>query len=58
MTATASGSDPIRHVVVLILENRAFDQMLGCIKQLYPELDGVDPLSPRVNEDSDGHAFQ
>lgn len=58
MTATASGSDPIRHVFVLILENRAFDQMLGCFKQLYPELDGIDPLSPRVNEDSDGHVYQ
>jgi len=41
--------DPIRHVVALILENHSFDQMLGCFRQLYPDLDGVDPQNPRTN---------
>ena len=34
--------DPIQHVVVLMLENHSFDQMLGCIKEIFPDLDGVD----------------
>src|SRR5215469_8197812 len=43
MVTTDRGDDPIRHVVVLLLENHSFDQMLGSLKQLYPDLDGVDP---------------
>jgi phospholipase C len=31
--------DPIRHVVVLMLENRSFDHLLGSL----PDVDGVDP---------------
>jgi phospholipase C len=34
--------DPIEHVVVLMLENHSFDQMLGCMKEVYPDLEGVD----------------
>jgi phospholipase C len=34
--------DPIRHVVILMLENHSFDQMLGCLKEKNPEIDGVD----------------
>ena len=34
--------DPIQHVVVLMLENHSFDQMLGCLKEKNPEVDGVD----------------
>jgi phospholipase C len=33
----------IKHVVLLMLENRSFDHMLGDLKQVYPDLDGVDP---------------
>ena len=44
-------SDPIKHVVVLMLENHSFDQMLGWAKILYPKLDGVDPANPRLNAD-------
>lgn len=36
-----SNNDKIKHVVVLMLENRSFDQMLGCMKEVYPELEGV-----------------
>lgn len=39
--------DPIRHVVVLMLENASFDRMLG----LLPGVDGVDPQNPRTNPD-------
>ena len=35
-------TDPIKHVVVLMLENRSFDQMLGCMQQVVPGLEGID----------------
>lgn len=50
-------SDPIKHVVVLILENHSFDQMLGCFKNLYPDLDGIDPAAPHSNTDTDGAVY-
>jgi phospholipase C len=38
--------------VLLLLENRSFDQMLGCFKEVYPDLDGIDPAAPpRTNSD-------
>ena len=43
--------DPIKHVVVLMLENRSFDQILGGLKAVYPPLEGVDPNNPRSNPD-------
>jgi phospholipase C len=49
--------DPIRHVVVLILENHSFDQMLGCFKQVYPKLEGVDPANLRQNQDHQGNSY-
>ncbi len=56
MTATKSG-DPIQHVVLLILENHSFDQMLGCFKKIYPDLDGVDEHAPQQNTDHEGNTF-
>jgi phospholipase C len=44
-------ADPIQHVVVLMMENRSFDQMLGCMKAVYPALEGVDPANPLCNPD-------
>jgi phospholipase C len=49
--------DPIKHVIVLFLENRSFDQMLGCFKEKYPELEGVDPVAPHTNTDTSGRVF-
>lgn len=46
--------DPIKHVVYLMLENRSFDQKLGCFQQIYPNLEGVNPALPRFNLDSQG----
>ncbi len=43
--------DPIEHVVVLMFENNSFDRMLGCMKAVYPALDGVDPNKTRFNSD-------
>lgn len=50
--------DPIKHVILLLLENRSFDQMLGCFQQTYPkELDGIDPANPRSNSDESGKPY-
>ena len=48
--AFATG-DGIEHVVVLMLENRSFDHLLGSMKSVYPVLAGIDPTSPGVNYD-------
>ncbi|PKI42488.1 hypothetical protein CRG98_037123, partial [Punica granatum] len=34
-------SCPIKHIVILVQENRSFDHMLGWMKSLNPEIDGV-----------------
>ena len=49
--------DPILHVVVLALENHSFDQMLGCMKAVYPTLEGIDPDNVRTNRDDTGAKF-
>ena len=49
--------DEIKHVIVLMFENHSFDQMLGCFKSIYPELEGVDPANPRSNKDSKGTEY-
>lgn len=33
--------DPIEHVIVLMLENRSFDHMLGGLATAIPDLDGI-----------------
>src|ERR1700721_1854371 len=49
--------DPIKHVVLLMMENHSFDQMLGCLKDDYPDLEGIDVNSsfPRFNLDLQGN---
>jgi len=49
MSVVPETDDPIRHVIVLMLENRSFDQMLGDFKTKYPSLDGVDREHLRSN---------
>jgi phospholipase C len=48
--------DPVKHVILLMLENHSFDQMLGCFQKVYPELAGVDPDHPASNRD-DGREY-
>src|ERR1035441_7405151 len=36
------GLDRLQHIVVLMLENRSFDQMQGCLKAKHPQVDGLD----------------
>ena len=58
-----SAIDSIEHVVVLILENHSFDQMLGCMSEVYDgkegrdSLDGIDPTARRSNRDERGKDF-
>jgi phospholipase C len=49
-------ADSVKHVVLLLFENHSFDQMLGCFRQLYTDLKGVDPDKPAVNR-ADGRDF-
>ncbi len=38
---SAPNADPIQHVVVLMLENRSFDHLLGDATKIYPHLEGI-----------------
>ena len=38
-------SDPIKHVLVLALENRSFDHMVGACQAVKPNIDGIDPAA-------------
>ena len=40
---------PINHVILLMLENRSFDHMLGDLRGAIPGLDGIDPANPGSN---------
>ncbi|MDR7008818.1 alkaline phosphatase family protein [Paraburkholderia strydomiana] len=51
-TVSTLPGDPIRHVVVLMMENRSFDHMLGALQVSNPDIDGVDPQNPGVNLDA------
>jgi phospholipase C len=49
----AAGLDKLQHIVVLMMENRSFDHMLGSLKAVNAAIDGVTPdLS---NPDSNGN---
>lgn len=40
----------IRHVVVLMMENHSFDELLGCMKKLNAGIAGVDETNLRPNK--------
>lgn len=50
-------NDPIRHVVLLLMENHSFDQMLGCLDEVHEGLDGVRNAASKTNDDGKGHTF-
>lgn len=54
---TAAATDPIKHVVLLVLENHSFDQMLGCLRDVFPDVEGVDRSNLRSNEDGAGNTI-
>ena len=39
----ASGLDRLQHIVVLMMENRSFDHMLGGLTATNPKIDGIQP---------------
>lgn len=54
--AGAPPTDPFRHVVLLALENRSFDHMLGDFARINPACDGI-VTPPRSNSNAGGTAF-
>ncbi len=54
MSNGSAALDPIKHVIVLMLENHSFDQMLGCFQELYPDLDGIPGGKPPRTNDANG----
>src|ERR1043165_1636949 len=43
-------TNAFRHVVVLMLENRSFDHMVGVLQQSIPDIDGVPAGPARSNQ--------
>jgi phospholipase C len=51
--AAAASTSPVKYIIVLMMENRSFDHLLGHLKSANPEIDGLDgsqgnPLNPTV----------
>ena len=42
------GLDKLKHIVVLMMENRSFDHMLGALKAIDPRIDGLDRHRVRI----------
>ncbi|XP_051134308.1 non-specific phospholipase C2-like [Andrographis paniculata] len=54
--SSAASPSPIKTVVVLVMENRSFDHMLGWMKKLNPEINGVDGTESNLVNSSDPHS--
>jgi phospholipase C len=48
------GLNNLRHIVVLMMENRSFDHMLGSLKAVNPQIDGITDQDPYSNQDTNG----
>lgn len=51
----APGLDQLKHIVVLMMENRSFDHMLGSLKAVNPALDGYVDGDPFTNLDANNN---
>src|ERR1700739_2609218 len=49
----SQGLDNLKHVVVLMMENRSFDHMLGGLKKKFPKIAGL--TGTESNPDNDGN---
>src|SRR6267154_4019334 len=47
-----AGLDNLKHIVVLMMENRSFDHMLGGLKSKYPQINGL--TGNESNPDANG----
>jgi phospholipase C len=52
----SKGLDDLKHIVVLMMENRSFDHMLGGLKKKFPEISGLS--GDEWNPDIDGNAVK
>ena len=52
-------ADNINHIVYLLLENQSFDRILGCFREVYPTLEGLNaPGQPLYsNQDDKGAVY-
>ncbi len=50
------GLDNLKHIVVLMMENRSFDHMLGGLKKKFPKINGL--TGNESNPDSAGNMVQ
>ncbi|BFG21244.1 hypothetical protein CerSpe_075180 [Prunus speciosa] len=57
-SSSSSSSSPIKTVVVLVQENRSFDHMLGWMKSLNPEINGVTGSESNLISTSDSNSTQ
>lgn len=48
-----AGLDALRHIVVVMMENRSFDHLLGSLKAVNPNIDGID--GTQSNPDTQGN---
>jgi phospholipase C len=48
----SAGLDSLKHIVVLMMENRSFDHMLGALMQNYPKINGL--TGNESNPDTNG----
>jgi phospholipase C len=58
MSQPGDGTDGIEHVVLLMMENHSFDQMLGCLDEVHPDLDGIRNAAAKTNDDGRGTVFR
>ena len=56
-SAGTAGGDPIAHVIVLTLENRSFDHMIGACQATKPEIDGIPPAGPPRSNPFQGRTY-
>lgn len=54
----APGLDKLQHIVVLMMENRSFDHMLGSLKSVNPQIDGIVAQDPYSNPDTTGNSVR
>src|SRR5260221_8883015 len=52
------GLDNLRHIVVLMMEKRSFDHMLGSLKAVNPAIDGYIDSDPFTNPDANNNAVK
>ncbi len=51
-----TGLDSLKHIVVLMMENRSFDHMLGSLTAVNPQIDGI--TAQLSNPDTTGAQVQ